>query len=77
MFCFFIFHSNILDERKHREEIQQFESRLNEHDCLQSDYRILNEEIQRKRRILQDLENEVRIKVRKHAEQHSQSSTRN
>lgn len=42
-----------------------------EYDHLQSDYRTLAEEIQRKRRILQDLENEARNKGRKHAEQHA------
>jgi chromosome segregation ATPase len=71
MFNFFI-----LDERRrHREETQRFESRLNEqtkeYDHLQSDYRTLAEEIQRKRRILQDLENEARTKARKHAEQNA------
>ncbi|CAF3857712.1 unnamed protein product [Rotaria sp. Silwood1] len=62
-------------ERRRREEIQRFESRLDEntkeHDRLQNDYRILAEEIQHKRRILQDLENELRNKARKHAEQHA------
>jgi DNA repair exonuclease SbcCD ATPase subunit len=63
------------DERRRREETQRFESRLTEHtkeyDQFQSDYRKLAEEIQRKRRILQDLENEARNKARKHAEQHA------
>jgi len=64
-----------LDERKRREETERFESRLDqstkEYDRLQNDYRILAEEIQHKRRALQDLENELRNKARKHAEQHA------
>ncbi|CAF3336896.1 unnamed protein product [Rotaria sp. Silwood2] len=63
------------DERRRREETQRFESRLDENtkenDRLQNDYRILAEEIQHKRRALQDLENELRNKARKHAEQHA------
>jgi hypothetical protein len=63
-----------LDERRRREETERFESRLDQstrdYDRLQNDYRILAEEIQRKRRALQDLENELRNKVRKHVEQH-------
>ncbi|CAF0775114.1 unnamed protein product [Rotaria sordida] len=63
------------DERRRREETQRFESRLDEstkeHDRLHNDYRILAEEVQHKRRILQDFENELRNKARKHAEQHS------
>ncbi len=65
-----------LDERKRREETQRFESRLDQstkdYDRLQNDYRILAEEIQHKRRALQDLENELRNNARKHAEQHAQ-----
>lgn len=65
----------IEDERRRREEAQRFESRLdectNEYDRLQHDYRILAEEIQHKRRTLQDLENELRNKNRKHSEQHA------
>lgn len=64
-----------LDERRRREETQRFESRLEQstkdYDGLQNDYRILAEEIQHKRRALKDLENELRNKARKHAEQHA------
>ncbi|UJR10661.1 hypothetical protein I4U23_014856 [Adineta vaga] len=64
------------DERRRREETHRFETRLNEYtkdfDQLQSDYRTLAEENQRKRRLLKDLENEARNKGRKHAEQHAQ-----
>ncbi|CAF1119985.1 unnamed protein product [Adineta ricciae] len=64
------------DERHRREEMRRFETRLNEytkeHDHLQSDLRTLAEENKRKRRLLQDLENEARNKTRKHAEQHAQ-----
>ena len=70
--CSFI---SILDERRHCEEIQHFEYRLDEstkeHDRLQHDYQTLTEEIQHKRRTLQDLENELRSQARKHAEQHA------
>ncbi|CAF1132856.1 unnamed protein product [Adineta steineri] len=63
------------EERRRREETHRFETRLNEftqeHDRLQSDFRKLAEEAQRKRRLLQDLENEARNKARKHAEQHA------
>ncbi|CAF3413573.1 unnamed protein product [Rotaria socialis] len=63
------------DERRRREETQRFESRLDEstkeNERLQNDYRILSEEIQLKRRTLQDLETELRNKARKHAEQHA------
>lgn len=55
--------------------MQRFENRLDqntkEYDRLQNDYQILAEEIQRKRRALNDLENELRNKKRKHAEQHA------
>ena len=65
----------LLDERRRREESQRFESRLEgnfrEHERLQNDYRILSEETQRKRRALHDLENELRNKARKQAEQHA------
>ncbi|CAF0946096.1 unnamed protein product [Adineta ricciae] len=64
------------DERHRREEMHRFETRLNEYtkeyDHLQSDLRTLAEENKRKRRLLQDLENEARNKTRKHAEQHAQ-----
>ena len=46
-------------------------NRTQEYDRMQTDYRTLTEEVQRKRRILQDLEKEGKNKVRKHAEQHS------
>ncbi|UJR35164.1 hypothetical protein I4U23_027932 [Adineta vaga] len=63
------------DERRRREETQRFESRLDEstkdYDQLQNDYRSLSEEMQRKRRMLQDLENDLRNKARKNAEQHA------
>ncbi|CAF1245360.1 unnamed protein product [Adineta ricciae] len=63
------------DERRRREETQRFESRLEEstkqYDQLQNEYRSLSEEMQRKRRMLQDLENELRNKSRKNAEQHA------
>jgi chromosome segregation ATPase len=63
------------DERRRRDETQRFESRLDqstkEYDRLQNDYRIIAEEIQHKRRALQDLENELRNKARKNAEQHA------
>ncbi len=72
----FLFNILFLDERRRREETQRFESRLEEstkeYDRLQNDYYILSEEMQHKRRALQDLENELRNKARKHAEQHAQ-----
>ena len=75
MELFFSVYPLVLDERRRREETQRFESRLTEqrkeHDRFQSDYRILAEEVQRKRRVLQELENEARKKGRKHAEQRS------
>ena len=65
-----------LDERVHREMTREFESRLerstNDYDRLQNDYRIVAEDIQHKRRALQDLESELRNKRRKHIEQHTQ-----
>ena len=54
---------------------REYESRLaqstNDYDRLQNDYRIVAEDIQYKRRALQDLENELRNKRRKHIEQHA------
>ncbi|CAF1130818.1 unnamed protein product [Adineta steineri] len=63
------------DERRRHEESQRFESRLDEstkeYDRLQNDYQILAEEMQRKRRILRNLENDLRTKARQHAEEHA------
>jgi hypothetical protein len=63
----------LLDERRRREESQRFESRLDEntkdYERLQQEYRALAEGMQNKRRTLQDLDNEMRNKARKEAEQ--------
>lgn len=65
-----------LDERVHREMTREYESRLqqstNDYDRLQNDYRIVAEDIQHKRRALQDLELELTNKRRKHIEHHTQ-----
>ena len=64
-----------LDERRRRDELQRFETRLSdnakENERLQAQYRTLAEENQRKRRNLQDLENEARNKARQNAEQNA------
>ena len=66
---------NGLDERRRRDELQRFETRLSdnakENERLQNQYRTLAEENQRKRRNLQDLENEARNKARQNAEQNA------
>ncbi|CAF0831166.1 unnamed protein product [Rotaria sp. Silwood1] len=63
------------DKQRHRERTQHFENRLQEntkeYDRLESDYRRLTEEIQHKRQILQDLENQAKTKALKYAEQHA------
>ncbi|CAF2796747.1 unnamed protein product [Rotaria sp. Silwood2] len=63
------------DEQRCREESQHFENCLQEHtkeyDRLESDYRKLAEEIQHKRQILKDLENQVKTKALKYVEQHA------
>jgi hypothetical protein len=67
--------TGILDERQRREQLQRIETRLvehgNEHERLQTDYRTMFDENQRKRRLLHDLEYEARNKGQQHADRHA------
>ena len=67
--------TRFLDEPHRREGMERFQSRLDEsareHERLQAHQRALMEENQRKRRLLQDLENEARNKARRNAEHHA------
>ena len=66
-------HSSLSDERRRKEETQRFQTRLDEQtkgfEEMQQNFRRLAEENQQKRRIVQDLENELRNKARKLAEE--------